>query len=188
MNKVKEDVLDIEDAITELETLPFGDMEFAKIDNHREMRVGYPEVVYGEGKTVEQVTKISEYMTSRGQNVLITRATPEMYGGIADKCGHAKYNALGKTITIINKPVEMTESKIVIVAAGTSDLPVVEEAYETCKMFGNSAEKIVDVGVAAYTDCSASSKESGKPRWLSLSQAWKGLLRVLSEVWWQSRS
>lgn len=149
LDQVKMGAVAIEDAVSDLEHhTTFGDMDFAMIDNNREMRVGYPEVIYGEGKTNEQVAQICAYMTSTNQNVLVTRAQEGMYQAVREKCPGAQYNPLGKTIVIINKAIELSEHKIAIVAAGTSDLPVVEEAYDTARMMGNRVEKIVDVGVA----------------------------------------
>lgn len=148
LKQVKENTLDVDTAMKALEQLPFKDLDFAKIDNHREVRVGYPEVIYGEGKTVEQVVKISEYMNERGENVLITRTQPGMYEGVVKVCPQAEYNPIAGTICIKNREVELSEDYIVIVAAGTSDLPVVEEAYETAKILGNRVEKVIDVGVA----------------------------------------
>lgn len=149
LNQVKNNEVKIEDAVKDLEKLPsFGDMDFAMIDNHREIRVGYPEVIYGEGKTDDQVAQIAAYMTSTNQNVLITRGKESMYQAVKVKCPNAQYNPLGRTITVINKAIKMSEHKIAIVAAGTSDLPVVEEAYDTAKIMGNQVVKIVDVGVA----------------------------------------
>jgi pyridinium-3,5-biscarboxylic acid mononucleotide synthase len=148
LQQVKQSEVPIEEAIKQLENLPFGDLGFAQIDNHRELRVGYPEVIFGEGKTDEQVAKIVDYMTTQGQNILVTRARRSMYEAIQKVNPHSTYNELGRTVSIVNKPLEETESTIAIIAAGTSDLPVVEEAYETARMLGNKAIKIVDVGVA----------------------------------------
>lgn len=149
LNQVKNDEVAIEDAVKDLEfQAGFGNMDFAMIDNHREMRVGYPEIIYGEGKTDDQVAQITAYMTSTQQNVLVTRSNPSMYQAVKERCPNAVYNEFGRTITIMNKPIEISEHTIAIVAAGTSDLPVVEEAYETAKILGNKVEKFVDVGVA----------------------------------------
>lgn len=145
---VKENRVNVEDALEQLEDLPFKDLGFAKIDNHREIRVGYPEVIYCEGKTVEQVREIVQFMISKNNNILGTRATEEMYEVVKEICEEAEYNKLGRTITIKKKEQLLTESYIAIVAAGTSDLPVVEEAAETAKILGNKVEKITDVGVA----------------------------------------
>lgn len=149
LEQVKNNDISIEKAMSTLDTLrSFGDMDFAMIDNNREARVGYPEVVYGEGKTPEQVAKISSYMCSNNQNVLITRANQEMYEAVKGVSSIAEFNELARTITIKNKSIDLSEHTIAIVAAGTSDMPVVEEAYETAIMLGNRAIKIVDVGVA----------------------------------------
>lgn len=145
---VKNNKVNIDEALEQLEDLPFKDLGFAKIDNHREIRVGYPEVIYCAGKTVEQVKEIVKFMLTKNNNILGTRATEEMFGAVKEICEDAEYNKLGRTITINKKKQPLTESYIAIVAAGTSDLPVVEEAYETAKIFGNKAEKITDVGVA----------------------------------------
>lgn len=148
LENVKNNKINIEEALEELEDLPFKDLGFAMIDNHREVRVGYPEVIYCAGKTVEQVREIVKFMLTKNNNILGTRANEEMYKAVKKICEEAEYNKLGRTITIKKKEQPLTESYIAIVAAGTSDLPVVEEAYETAKILGNRVEKITDVGVA----------------------------------------
>ncbi len=149
IEQVSNKTLSVDDAVKNLELQSgFGNMDFAMIDNNRELRVGYPEVIYGEGKTDDQVARIASYMTSTNQNVLVTRARASMYEAVKGACPKAEYNEIGKTIVIVNKPIEFSKHKIAIVAAGTSDLPVVEEAYDTARLMGNRVEKIVDVGVA----------------------------------------
>lgn len=148
LESVKNNELEIEEALETIEDLPFKDLDFALIDNHREIRVGYPEVIYCAGKTVEQVRDIVKFMLTKGNNILGTRATEEMYNAIKEFCKEAAYNKLGRTITIKRKEQPLTDSYIAVVSAGTSDLPVVEEAIETAKLFGNRVEKITDVGVA----------------------------------------
>lgn len=128
--------------------LPFTDIGFAMIDNHRELRVGYPEVIYCAGKTIDQVRAIMEVMIARNNNVLATRASKEMYDGIKDLHPAMAYNELGRVITIKVKPIKESEGMIAIVAAGTSDLPVVEEARETAMILGNKVNVYTDVGVA----------------------------------------
>ncbi|WP_026882993.1 nickel pincer cofactor biosynthesis protein LarB [Clostridium akagii] len=148
LEDIKDNKINIEEALEKLEDLPFKDLGFAKIDNYREIRVGYPEVIYCEGKTLDQVRDIVKYMLTKNNNILGTRATEGMYNAVKEICMEAEYNKLGKTITIKRKEQAITDSYIAIVAAGTSDLPVVEEAYETAKILGNRAVKVVDVGVA----------------------------------------
>lgn len=148
LESVKDNKLNVDEALEKLEDLPFKDLGFAKIDNHREIRVGYPEVIYCEGKTVEQVRDIVKFMLTKSNNILGTRANEEMYNAVKEICKEAKYNKLGRTITIRKNEQPLTENYIAIVAAGTSDLPVVEEAFETASILGNRVEKITDVGVA----------------------------------------
>lgn len=148
LEAVKNNKIPVEQAVKTIEDLPFKDLDFAKIDNHREIRVGYPEVIYCAGKTVEQVKTIIEFMLTKDNNILATRATEDMYKAVKEICEEASYNKFGKTITIRKKEDKITDTYIAIVSAGTSDLPVVEEACETAKIFGNRVEKIIDVGVA----------------------------------------
>lgn len=145
---VKSGDIEIESAFNKIKDLPFRELGFATIDNHREIRVGYPEVIYCEGKTVDQVKKIIEFMLTKEKNIIATRANEEMYEAVQEIYSEAHYNKLGRIITIRKEEEKITDSYIAIVCAGTSDLPVVEEAYETAKILGNRVEKIVDVGVA----------------------------------------
>jgi NCAIR mutase (PurE)-related protein len=148
LESVKDNEIDIEEALEKLEDLPFKDLGFAMIDNHRELRVGYPEVIYCSGKTAEQVQDIVKFMITKDSNILGTRATEEMYNAVKEICSTAEYNKLGRTITIKKKDQKLTDSYIAVVSAGTSDLAVVEEAVETAKILGNRVEKVIDVGVA----------------------------------------
>ncbi|SHI74929.1 nickel pincer cofactor biosynthesis protein LarB [Desulfosporosinus lacus] len=149
LQKVKNEELEVEAAIDILEDLPYKELGFAKIDNHREIRVGCPEVIYCEGKTVEQLKSIIQYMLTKENNILATRASEEMYEAVKTICAEARYNPLGRTITIQKREDPLTASSyIAIVSAGTSDISVVEEAAETAIILGNRVEKIMDVGVA----------------------------------------
>ncbi|KOA21403.1 AIR carboxylase [Clostridium homopropionicum DSM 5847] len=145
---VKAGTLEIDLAAKKLEELPYKDLGFAKIDNHRELRVGYPEIIYCAGKTVEQVKTIVAYMNTKDSNILGTRATKGMYLAIKEECPNAEYNEVARTITVKKKEIKLTESYIAVVTAGTSDLPVAEEAAITAEILGNKVERITDVGVA----------------------------------------
>ena len=138
----------VEEAAEILGERPFTDLGFAKIDDERELRVGYPEVIYCAGKTAEQVVGIFRHRMAKGGSILATRATPEQYRAVLEVCPQARYNPLGRTITVRRRDQPPTKSYIAIVSAGTSDLPVVEEAAETAELFGNRVERVVDVGVA----------------------------------------
>lgn len=148
LGKVKSGDISLKEAASQIEEMPYKDLGFAKIDNDREKRVGYPEVIYCAGKTTEQVVKIIEYMLTKGNNILATRANEEMYHAVLEVCPEAKYNPLGRTITVHKHDLNLTDSYIAVVSAGTSDLPVVEEAMETASILGNRVERVVDVGVA----------------------------------------
>ncbi|AFL68617.1 nickel pincer cofactor biosynthesis protein LarB [Sulfurospirillum barnesii] len=145
---VKNGNVSIADALQKMKALPFEDIDFAKIDHHRSLRQGYPEVIYGESKTPEQITCITQKLLEKGNNILITRANKEAYDAVVRLFPEALYNAMGRTITLYKEHLIKPQSYIAIVAAGTSDMYVVEEAYETALILGNEVKKVVDVGVA----------------------------------------
>lgn len=145
---IKNDNISIDDGVERLAELPFTDLGYAKIDNHRALRVGYPEIIYCAGKTIDQVVGIVKNMNSGNSNILGTRASREMYEEVLKICPEAKYNELAKTITVEKEVIKKTESYIAIVTAGTSDIPVAEEAAITAEIFGNEVKRIYDVGVA----------------------------------------
>lgn len=122
--------------------------EMARIDFGREKRCGQPEVVFGEGKTPEQVVSIMQAMIAGGSNVLCTRASETVFRHVEKHIAGVTYNPLGRTLRVMHHDVALTESYIAIVAAGTADAPVVEEAFETATFLGNRTRKIMDVGVA----------------------------------------
>jgi len=148
LHEVKNENVSVEDALIRFAELPYKEMGFAKIDNHREIRVGYPEIIYCQGKTVSQVREIVGFMNTRNNNILGTRATREMYEAVKEICSDAEYSELARTITVKKKDIPLTDTYIAVVTAGTSDMPVSEEAAVTAEIFGNRVERINDVGVA----------------------------------------
>lgn len=144
--KVKNDELTIEEAKNQLKT--YDDLGFANLDMHREKRTGFPEVIYGEGKTLEQVLLIFDKLTSTNSVVLATRVTTEMGTTISNKYPTAEYNQTARTILWMKDPIPITSGYIAIVCAGTSDLPVALEAAITAQAMGSKVEIICDVGVA----------------------------------------
>lgn len=148
MLDIKNDKISLEEGVNILKDLPFKDLGYAKIDNHREMRVGYPEVIYCAGKTVDQIKGIIEFMLTKENNILGTRATKEAYEEVRKICPEAEYNELARTIVIKKREVKSKDGYIAVVTAGTSDIPVSEEAAVTAELFGNKVERIYDVGVA----------------------------------------
>lgn len=148
LESIRDRQIDIEEGVARLQTVSYVDLGCAKLDIHRERRVGYPEVVYCPGKTVSQIKEIIQAMLRMDSNILATRATEALCEEIRQICPDAVYNSLAKTITVQKKVMETPDSYIAVVTAGTSDLPVAEEAAVTAEIFGNRVERIVDVGVA----------------------------------------
>lgn len=148
LEKVKCNDLSLEDAAQQLEDLPFKDLGFAKIDNHREIRTGYPEIIYCQGKTIDQVRDIVAFMLTGNNNILGTRATEEMYKACLKLDKRVEYNAMARTITVKVKETVPVKSHIAIITAGTSDMPVAEEAAITAEIFGNPVKRYFDVGIA----------------------------------------
>lgn len=137
-----------DEVLKQLSELPFKDLGHSKIDNHRELRTGYPEVIFCEGKTPEQVCRIMEYMAGEGTNVLGTRAGREIYDAVTGAVPDAEYNEMARAITIKREVLEPTRTFIAVLTAGTSDMPVAEEAAITAELFGNRVKRFFDVGVA----------------------------------------
>ena len=147
LSGIRDGSLDIEQGMERLRDLPFLDVGHTKIDLHRGLRNGFPEVIYGEGKTPEQVGEIFTRMREHA-NVLATRVSPEMAAHVRALCPEAVHNPLGRTLTLTRGETAFKQGEIAIVTAGTSDLPVAEEARVTCEMLGSRAWIVGDVGVA----------------------------------------
>jgi NCAIR mutase (PurE)-related protein len=143
--------LSVSEATAKLKDLPFEDIDFAKVDHHRALRQGYTEVVFGKGKTPAQVAEIVRTMLRHEdshQNILVTRADAKTYGAVKRVSRSAKFYS-GSSVITIERSKEITgKGTILIVSAGTSDVPVAEEALLTARMMGNRVEHLYDVGVA----------------------------------------
>ena len=148
LNNVKEGQTSVNDALEALRNFPYTDLGFARIDHHREMRTGYPEIVYCAGKTVEQVREIFRLMAAKENNVVGTRATQEMFDAVKSIIPEAVFHEVAKIISV--KKVQHTppETLIGVITAGTSDIPVAEEAAITAELLGNNVIRIYDAGVA----------------------------------------
>jgi NCAIR mutase (PurE)-related protein len=125
-----------------------ADLGFARIDHQRELRQGFPEVVFGLGKTPEQIRAISAAIVGRGQTLLVTRATKEAFDAVHEDTREAEFNSIARTITYRQQDVPPGRGTILVAAAGTSDLPVAEEACVTASVMGNTIDRLFDVGVA----------------------------------------
>lgn len=126
----------------------FGDLGFARVDHHRELRQGFPEVVFGLGKTPEQVAAIAAEIVSRGHTLLVTRASEEAFAAVQRQVPGAAFQQIARTITYSQRDVQPGRGTILVAAAGTSDVPVAEEACVTAEVMGNTVDRLFDVGVA----------------------------------------
>ncbi|MEE9297119.1 MAG: nickel pincer cofactor biosynthesis protein LarB [Phycisphaerae bacterium] len=145
---IKAGVLKADDAVARLRGLAFEDLGFAKVDHHREIRCGFPEVVYCEGKSADQVVEIFERLAADGGNVLATRASEAQFEVVAARVNRAVYHAAARTITVRQRQAAPSVGTIAMVSAGTSDLPVAEEARVTAEIMDQHVETFYDVGVA----------------------------------------
>jgi NCAIR mutase (PurE)-related protein len=148
LKELSEGKTSVETVLEALKRLPYEDIGFARIDHHRELRRGFPEVVLCTGKTPDQVAEIVEKMVAAGNNVLATRANAEMYETVKAREPRAEYDPDAHALTVIVNPVKKRRRKVAVVCAGTSDIPVAAEAAATLRMAGNQVEEIRDVGVA----------------------------------------
>jgi len=149
LDMVQNGGLTVGDAVKKLKTMPYDDLGFAKLDTHRSLRQGFPEVIFGENKTQSQIKKIAETIIKRKENALITRLDDKKLSYIKKTFKKAEINKEAGTAFIKSHKIEPTGyGKILILSAGTSDIPVAQEALVTARAMGNEAEAIYDIGVA----------------------------------------
>lgn len=148
LKEVKKGETSIEEALEVLKNFPYTDLGFAKIDHHRELRTGYPEIIYCAGKSVGQVSGIFRVMAEKENNVIGTRANQEMYEAVRSISTDAVYYPMARIISLQKNKPKSVESRIAIITAGTSDMPVAEEAAITAELLGNNVLRIYDAGVA----------------------------------------
>lgn len=148
LNKVKEGNIDVDLALNELKNLPFEEIEDSKIDHHRSLRGGFPEVIFSQGKTTEQIVNIFLNLTKKGNNIMATRASKEVYDKVKEKIKNAIYYETARIILANKKELVNSEKMVAVITAGTADIPVAEEAAVTLEVLGNKVERIFDVGVA----------------------------------------
>ncbi|NLD19769.1 MAG: nickel pincer cofactor biosynthesis protein LarB [Clostridiales bacterium] len=147
LEQVKDGGLTVEEACRELKDLPFKDMGFANVDNHRELRTGFPEVIYCQGKTHEQIRDIMTELVKSGGNIMATRATKGDYDLVKKQLPQAEFFETARIIAVI-QGTGIKLKTVAVVTAGTADIPVAEEAAVTAEILGNEVSRIYDVGVA----------------------------------------
>jgi NCAIR mutase (PurE)-related protein len=141
--------LSLDEVVDKLKILPYEDLDFVKIDHHRTMRQGFPEVIFCQGKTVEQVATIMKSLSAHNQNILATRASKNMYAAVKAIVPDAQYYEIANIIFIKRDNVQADDERFVLVmTAGTSDIPAAEEAAVTAEVMGNQVQRVYDVGVA----------------------------------------
>lgn len=149
LGKVAAGEVPVDEAVKELQALPFRELPFATVDHHRQLRQGFPEVVLGEPKTAEQIIGIVQELARGGGNLLVTRVDPEKGAAVAAAVPGASHEADARAVVLRQRPFEdRGRGEVVVVCAGTSDLPVAREAALTAEMMDNRVTLVVDVGVA----------------------------------------
>jgi NCAIR mutase (PurE)-related protein len=148
LEEFKSGALNESEALHRLRGLPFEDLGFANIDHHRSLRQGFPEVVFGAGKSVEQVAHIVEAMNRHDHNILVTRTTAEHFNRVSQIVPEAEFHEGARAIVVRKNDRIIGKGTVMVVSAGTSDMPVAEEAVVTLKVMGNKVDPLYDVGVA----------------------------------------
>lgn len=149
LEQVKDNKLSPAAAAEQIKLAPFSDLGYAKVDYHRELRSGFPEVIYSPGKTNEQIVGIvSDMLSKADSNILISRASPEVFASVSALTPDATYHEAGRSIIVKRVPINYVSGTVAIVTGGTSDIPIAEEAALTADIMGNPVERLYDVGVA----------------------------------------
>ncbi|KJS12432.1 MAG: 1-(5-phosphoribosyl)-5-amino-4-imidazole-carboxylate carboxylase [Desulfotomaculum sp. BICA1-6] len=148
LEAVKNNNLDVDSALGKLKNLPYEDLGFAKVDHHRAIRKGFPEVILCQGKTIEQIVEIFKRLCVNNRAILGTRAGLDVYEAVKNVFPGAEYSHLGRTIVVRQGDATPAKGNVLVMSAGTADLPVAEEAAVTAEVMGNNVQRCYDVGVA----------------------------------------
>ena len=148
LSDFKEGNISEEQMLHFLRDLPYQDLEFAKVDHHRSLRQGFPEVIFGEGKKVQQIIAIAEVLLAKNPNLLITRAARTVFQKLKSHYEGCQYHPNCKVVSVVREPVPKGRGQIGVFSAGTADIPVAEEAVVTAQVMGNKVSSCYDVGVA----------------------------------------
>jgi hypothetical protein len=148
LSRVREGKMPVEKALRKLKSLTIHDLDFARVDGHRSLRKGFPEVIYCDGKTHAQVVAIAKKILQHNDNLLATRADRPTYRAVKRAIPKARYHQAARAITVVGKPLPKRPGAIAVLCAGTTDIPVAEEAAVTADIMGNRVKKYYDVGIA----------------------------------------
>jgi NCAIR mutase (PurE)-related protein len=148
LKKFQNEQLSLEETLQKFKKFPFEDLKFAKIDHHRPLRQGFPEVIFCQGKTVEQVVNIFQVLAKRRHNILATRAGHEIFAALQPLYPRVSYHAEARLISLITGEIKKAAGQVLVISAGTADMPVAEEAAVTAEILGHNVDRVYDVGVA----------------------------------------
>ncbi len=148
LEQVQAGRIDVEEAADKMSSLPYEDIAFARVDHHRDLRLGFPEVIFGQGKSLEQITQIAARILNNSSNLLISRTSEDVFQRIRELASEAEFHPEARMISVLRDRTERGDGAIAIISAGTSDIPVAEEAAVTATAMGNRVSRIYDVGVA----------------------------------------
>jgi NCAIR mutase (PurE)-related protein len=176
LEAVRSGTVDIDAAVDRMRHLPFEDLGYAKLDHHRALRHGITEVIFGKGKTPQQVSTIAGHLLDKSANLLITRADESIAAGLRARYPEAEYFPLSGAIRIWRDRTMRGKGKLAVVSAGTSDIPVAEEAKVTAEVMGNEVDSIYDVGVAGIHRLLANSERLGEARVVVVAAGMEGAL------------
>ncbi len=148
LENVKRGSMPVDQALETLKDLPYADLGYAMVDHHRTLRSGHPETIFGPGKTVSQIVGIAQRLLEKDVNIMVTRAERQVYDALKTICDRVEYHEAARIVVMNRMPVTPTRTTILVMCAGTSDIPVAEEAAVTAETMGNRVERLTDVGVA----------------------------------------
>jgi NCAIR mutase (PurE)-related protein len=148
LEQVKAGGLSIDRALETLKDLPYQDLGYAMVDHHRALRSGHPETIFSQGKTVDQVVGIARRLLEKGANIMATRANRQVFEALSAICDRVEYHEAARIVVMNPQAAARTRTRILVMCAGTSDIPVAEEAAVTAEVMGNRVERLTDVGVA----------------------------------------
>jgi NCAIR mutase (PurE)-related protein len=176
LESVREGSTDVSEALDKLKKLPYEELGYAKVDHHRNLRNGCPEVIYSQGKTIPQITGIVKKLMEHNNNIMATRAGREVFEAIREITEDAVYHEAARIVVIKQREIKMSEKVIAVITAGTSDIPVAEEAAVTAETMGNTVNRIYDVGVAGIHRLLSKTDEIMKANVLVVAAGMEGAL------------
>ena len=148
LEQVKSGATPVDRALEQLKDLPYADLAYAMVDHHRTLRSGHPETIFSPGKTVEQIVGIARRLLQHDTNIMATRANPSIFAALKPLCDRVEYHEAARMVVMNRQSVRITRTTILVMCAGTSDIPVAEEAAVTAEVMGNRVTRLFDVGVA----------------------------------------